>query len=114
MGMRCDVYGVTVKYQGLLTHAVEVAFGEERASDSVVVLSREEVGQVVSVMRREILNGWAAKSTTWARSYGSDEPLSYLNDIKKYATDVNAFRQLCLWLAYVEDVDAAITTLVWK
>ncbi len=94
MGMYCDVYGVEVKMAGLLAVAADEVVGGDDCG--VVVISREDAMEILSVMRGELLNGWANK----ANVYSGDAPLSGVQDILHFAGDVVAFRQLLLWVAY--------------
>ena len=108
MGMYCDVYGVEIKMTGLLADAVEVVLGDDAFEHGVVVLTRGDVREVVSVMRTEILDGWAHKAVTMAEHFarergGEAEPLSNLQDILHFASDVQRFERLCVWLAQTDE-----------
>ena len=74
----------------------------------VVSLKREEVRCVVTLMREKLLNGHAGTCNHWARSvhgelWGKDMPLSNLQDIYRFATDVRNFSALCTWLNHTEN-----------
>ena len=72
-------------------------------ADGPVALDRQDVADVAALMRYKILNGWANKCRTWGRSADNDRPISSLPDILEYATDVQVFEYLALWLARCED-----------
>ena len=130
MGRYCDVYGQQVKLTGLLAEAIlesaedvhihqAIGFagvGLEREegddmyylADGPVVLDRKDVEEVASLMRYKLLNGWADKCRDWGRSFNNDQPISSLQDIMGYATDVSNFERLALWLARTDEPE-----LVW-
>ena len=125
MGRYCDVYGQQVKLTGLLAEAIleEAESGQIDAgigfagvtlvreegddmyylADGPVALDRQDVADVAALMRYKILNGWANKCRTWGRSADNDRPISSLPDILEYATDVQVFEYLALWLARCTD-----------
>jgi hypothetical protein len=124
MGRYCDVYGQQVKLTGLLAEAI-LEEAEDRQvwegigfagvplepegddmfclGDGPVVLDRQDVADVASLMRHKLLNGWADKCRDWGRSFNNDQPISSLQDIMGYATDVSNFERLALWLARCTD-----------
>ena len=129
MGRYCDVYGQQVKLTGLLSEAILEAAEDRRAwqdvgfvgvplepededmfclADGPVVLDREDVEAVASLMRYKLLNGWADKCRDWGRSFNNDQPISSLQDIMGYATDISNFERLALWLARTDEPE-----LVW-
>ena len=129
MGRYANVYGQQVKLTGLLTEAI-LESAEDRQvwqgvgfagvplepegddmyclGDGPVVLDRKDVEDVTALMRHKLLNGWANKCRDWGRSFDNDQPISSLQDIMGYATDVSNFERLALWLAYTDEQE-----LVW-
>ena len=130
MGRYCDVYGQQVKLGGLLAEAILESAEDRQISDGIgfarvvlvredgddmayladgpVVLDRTDVQDVAALMRYKILHGWADKCRDWGRSFDNDQPISSLQDIMGYATDVSNFERLALWLAHTEE-----PKLVW-
>ena len=130
MGRYCDVYGKQTKLTGLLAEAIleeaesvqidagigfaGVGLVREEGddmyylADGPVVLDRKDVEDVASLMRYKILNGWANKCRGWGQSVDNDQPISSLPDILDYATDVEVFQRLALWLARTDEPE-----LVW-
>jgi hypothetical protein len=130
MGRYCDVYGQQVKLGGLLAEAILESAEDRQLSDGIgfagvvlvredgddmayladgpVVLDRTDVQDVAALMRYKILHGWADKCRDWGRSFDNDQPISSLQDIMGYATDVSNFERLALWLAYTDEQE-----LVW-
>ena len=131
MGRYCDVYGQQVKLGGLLAEAILESAEDRQLSDGIgfagvvlvredgddmayladgpVVLDRTDVQDVAALMRYKILHGWADKCRDWGRSFDNDQPISSLQDIMGYATDVSNFERLALWLARCPDEQE----LVW-
>lgn len=105
MGRYCEVYGVETKFRGLLAVAASEVIGQERARAAGVVLTREEVQDVLRVMRFKILAGWACEANGWSQD---GDPLIYLQDIMTYATDITTFERLAAWLVYTDEEE-----LVW-
>ena len=124
MGRYCDVYGQQVKLTGLLSVAILEAAEDRKAWEDVgfagvplepegedmfclgsgpVALDRQDVADVASLMRYKILNGWADKCRSWGKSVDNDLPISSLQDIMGYATDVSNFERLALFLARCTD-----------
>jgi len=130
MGRYCDVYGQQVKLGGLLAEAILESAEDRQLSDGIgfagvvlvredgddmayladgpVVLDRTDVQDVAALMRYKILHGWADKCRDWGRSFDNDQPISSLQDIMGYATDVSNFERLALWLAHTDEQE-----LVW-
>ena len=130
MGRYANVYGQQVKLTGLLSEAILESAEEAHAlndgcfagvglecpegedmfclGEGPVVLDRQDVADVASLMRHKLLNGWANKCRDWGRSFNNDQPISSLQDIMGYATDVSNFERLALWLAHTDEQE-----LVW-
>jgi hypothetical protein len=130
MGRYANVYGQQVKLTGLLSEAIlesaeeahalndgcfagvglECEEGDDMAylAGGAVVLDREDVEEVAAQMRYKILHGWANRCRDWGVSFNNDQPISSLQDIMGYATDVSNFERLALWLAHTDEQE-----LVW-
>ena len=107
MGMYCEVYGVEIKMTGLLAHAATEVLGDLAVVGGIAEFSREEVQEIVGVMRMELLDGWANKavfmSEYLAEQEGEGVPLSNMQDIMHFASDVHRFERLCLWLTQTRE-----------
>jgi len=126
MGMYCEVYGREVKMGGLLaTAVVEAASGLGKHAyegvalievdgdffldGGVVALTRPEVEEVVRIMRYHLVEGqWVRRANAWAKYHGSSLPLSHLQDVMGYVSDVETFESLVLWLVHTNEQE-----LVW-
>jgi len=101
MGQYCEVCGVEVKFTGLLSSVARSLERQGRLKgyieDGVAVLKPGDVHKVVLAMREQLLSGEAAK---YCSAWSEDRiPLSSLQDIMRFSTDVQAFELLSLWYA---------------
>jgi hypothetical protein len=109
------IEGVEVKLSGLVSSCIlRLATQEpstfsgvtlEEGLLSEVTLSRDNVAEVASYMRHYLLTDWASECNYCNRAYGDSRPLSNLQDILHFASDVEAFERIAIWLADLQRQD---------
>jgi hypothetical protein len=63
----------------------------------VMVLNEQDIRAVMLEMRRRLLNFHAEDCNSW---HATNVPLANLQDIMRFGSDVAAFEQFAIWLAY--------------